>query len=340
MTYILDPLLPMSESVRRVALAELEYAESALRSSSDRHGGIHSARKCLKRLRALLALIRPGLPDPVFDNLTDRLRTIALGLAPARDAHALIDAIDKLGTENSSDAAATPTQSLRTWLMKRRDAAERNLEGTAVSDALRALSALKPAVAGLAIYPDDFQVIAEGLRLRYKAERKDFAEAFATGHDEDFHEWRKGVQHHWRHMQLLAPSWPAVLNARVEDARALSQLLGDDHDIALLSRLISTPTMVFGTPDDTESFLRRCRKRQKALRREAEMRGERLFAERPRSFVEHVEEHWRVATEVLQRPIVTSQDKPIAEPATTDQQGDDRPANVVSLDNLRTGRAS
>jgi hypothetical protein len=291
-------------------------------------------------LRALLALIRPGLPDPVFDNLTDRLRAIALGLAPARDAHALIDAIDKLGTENSSDGATTPTQSLRAWLMKRRDAAERNLEGTAVSDALRALAALKPAVAGLAIYPDDFKVVAEGLQLRYKAARKAFAEAFATGHDEDFHEWRKGVQHHWRHMQLLAPSWPAVLNARVEDSRALSQILGDDHDIALLSRLISTPTMVFGTPDDTESFLRRCRKRQKALRREAETRGERLFAERPRAFVEHVEDHWRVATEVLQRPIVTSQDKSLAEPATTEQQGDNRPANVVSLDNLRTGRAS
>jgi CHAD domain-containing protein len=339
MSYKLDPLLPMSESVRRVALAELEYAESALRSASDRHGGIHSARKCLKRLRALLTLIRPGLPDPVFDNLTDRLRTVALGLAPARDAHALIDAIDKLGTDNSSDAAVTPTQSLRAWLMKRRDAAERNLEGTAVSDALRTLSTLEPAVAGLAIYPDDFQVVADGVRRRYKAARQAFAEAFATGHDEDFHDWRKGVQHHWRHMQLLAPSWPAVLNARVEDSRALSQILGDDHDIALLSRLISTPTMVFGTPDDTESFLRRCRKRQKALRREAKARGERLFAERPRTFVEHIEEHWRLATEVLHRPIVTSQDMP-AESAKTDQPGDDRAANVVSLEDLRTGRAS
>jgi CHAD domain-containing protein len=338
MSYKLDPLLPMSESVRRVALAELEYAESALRSASDRHGGIHSARKCLKRLRALLTLIRPGLPDPVFDNMTDRLRTIALGLAPARDAHALIDAIDKLGTE-SNDAAATPTQSLRTWLMKRRDLAERNLEVTAVSDALRALSALKSALAGLAIYPDDFQVVAEGLRHRYKAARRAFAEAFATGHDEDFHDWRKGVQHHWRHMQLLGPSWPSALNARVEESRALSQILGDDHDIALLSRLISTPTMVFGTPDDTESFLQRCRKRQKALRREANARGERLFAERPRAFVEHIEEHWRLAVELMHRPIVTSQDRP-AEQARTEQRTDDRAANVVSLEDLRTGRAS
>src|SRR4029079_990006 len=99
MSYKLDPLLPMSESVRRVALAELEYAESALRSASDRQGVTHSARKCMKRLRPLLTLIRPGLPDPVFDNLTDRLRTVALGLAPARDAPALMHGIDKPGTD-------------------------------------------------------------------------------------------------------------------------------------------------------------------------------------------------------------------------------------------------
>jgi CHAD domain-containing protein len=336
MTYRLDPALPMSESVRLVAVAELEYAQSALRSTTDRHGGVHSARKCLKRLRALLALVRPGLPDPVFDNLTDRLRIIAQGLAPARDAHALIDAIDKLASRDAADPATTPTQSLRAWLTRRRDQAERNLEGTAVSEAVRALSGLNAALAGLAIYPDDFQVVAEGLRLRYKSARRAFAEAYATGHDEDFHQWRKGVQHHWRHMQLLAPSWPAVLGERVTEARALSQLLGDDHDIALLSRLISTPTMVFGTPDDTESFLLRCRKRQKALRREAKDRGERLFAERPRDFVAKVEEHWRLAVEAAQRPIVTV--SAAAKPDDPDNP-DGRSAKIVSLEDKRTGRA-
>jgi hypothetical protein len=71
------------------------------------------------------------------------------------------------------------------------------------------------------------------------------------------------------------------------------------------------------------------------------MRGEHLFADRPRSFVGQIEEHWQLATELLQRPVVTSQDKPIAESARSEQQqGDDRAANVVSLEDLRTGRAS
>ena len=52
--------------------------------------------------------------------------------------------------------------------------------------------------------------------------------------DEAFHEWRKGAQAHWRQMTLLARAWPEYLGARASEARTLSQLLGDDHDLAML----------------------------------------------------------------------------------------------------------
>jgi hypothetical protein len=140
------------------------------------------------------------------------------------------------------------------------------------------------------------------LRESYRGGRKAFAQAFATGNDEDFHEWRKTLQHHWRHMQLLTPCWPSELSTRVEAARALSQILGDDHDITLLRQLVSAPTMTFAPPDDTAAFLKRCRAMHKALRREAETRGARLFAERSRPFVERIEAYWIAATQRAEKP--------------------------------------
>jgi aminomethyltransferase len=47
----------------------------------------------MKRLRSLLLLARPGMPEPAFATLTERLAVIARGLAPARDAAALADAL-------------------------------------------------------------------------------------------------------------------------------------------------------------------------------------------------------------------------------------------------------
>jgi CHAD domain-containing protein len=304
-SFSLDPAVPMSEAVRRVASAEVDAAYAALASPPERHKGVHDARKCLKRLRSLLVLIKPGLPDPLYLSLIDRLRTVARGLASARDAAALLDAIDKFA-KTEGEGEATPIPALRAWLQERRQAAKRSLDGSMAGDAMRALFALRPAMANLAVYPDDFTSIAKGLCDSYRDGRKAFTRAFATGSDEDFHEWRKTLQHHWRHMQLLTPCWPSELSARVEAARALSQILGDDHDIALLTHLVSAPTMTFAGPDETAVFLKRCRAQHKALRRDAETRGARLFAERPRPFAERIEAYWAAAAQRAEKPPIAA----------------------------------
>jgi CHAD domain-containing protein len=202
-----------------------------------------------------------------------------------------------LGTDADGSSESPLLRVLRAWLQKQRQVAETNLQSSMASEALRALFELKPAIARLAIYPDGFRPIALGLRNSYRDARKAFDSAFASGSDEDFHEWRKTLQHHWRHMQLLAPCWPAELSARVELARNLSQILGDDHDIALLRHLASAPTMSFASHEDVAAFLKRCRKCQKDLRRAARIRGSRLLVERSRPFVERIEAHWLAAAQ-------------------------------------------
>jgi CHAD domain-containing protein len=304
-----------------VAFSEIEIAHGALSSLPDRHTGVHSARKCLKRLRSLLLVAKPGMPGPVFANLNDRLGRIARGLAPARDAQALMDAVNKLDRETERGPGQGPIQSLQGWLQKRKQAAEHSLERNAASDAMRGLLELRPAFAGLAVYPDDFRPLAEGLRLCYRASRKSFQHAFDTDHAEDMHDWRKGVQHHWRQMQLLAPCWPSELSARAEAARSLSQLLGDDHDLAMLCRLVSTPTMMFGNGEEIAAFYKRCHRRQNALRREGRLKGERLFVERPRIFAERIAAYWTAAAGPVAKPVTEPRD------------------NIVVFGDLRTGRA-
>jgi CHAD domain-containing protein len=321
----------MSEALRRVAFGELELAHASLASPPELHSGVHSARKCLKRLRSLLLLIRPGIPEPVFSSLFDRLSTVSRGLAPARDAQALMDAVTKLELDTPSGPGDGTIQSLRGWLQKRRQAAEHNLERNTASDAKRALLELRPAIAGLAVYPDDFTPLAEGLRGCYRETRKFFRQAYASDSSEEMHDWRKGVQHHWRQMQLLAPCWPSELNARVEAARALSQTLGDDHDIFQLCRLLATPTMTFGTQAETAAFLKRCRKRQKTLRKEARVKGERLFVEKARPFTMRIDAYWQIAGGTSEPAVRLRKEETRKEETRQD--------NVVAFGDKRTPRA-
>ncbi|MGH6792770.1 MAG: hypothetical protein ACRECF_08535, partial [Methyloceanibacter sp.] len=113
-----------------------------------------------------------------------------------------------------------------------------------------------------------------------------------------------------------------------EAARSLSQALGDDHDIAQLVQLVSTPTMTFGMPEEIDGFLKRCRKRQKALRKQARGKGERLFAERSRPFAERIATYWKIAAAHAGEPVVKL------------RQDEARQDNVVAFSDTRIPRVS
>jgi CHAD domain-containing protein len=302
MSYRLDPGLPMSEAVRAVALAELDIAHTSLATPPDRHKGVHSARKCFKRLRSLLVLARPGLPEPLYASLNTRVARIGKGLAAARDAHALFDALNTLERNTEPGLGDAPIEAMRGWLRERRKEAERNLEQSSAAQSLEMLLELRPRFASLVVYPDSFAPISKGLQLSYYRAREQFKSAFRLKDSEILHDWRKSVQRHWRHMQLLTPCWPSELGARAEAARGLSQTLGDDHDIANLMHLATTPTMTFGSPEDISAFLKRCKLRLKVLRKDAKIRGQRLFVEKPQPFAGRIHAYWTTAAAGALRP--------------------------------------
>jgi hypothetical protein len=78
--------------------------------------------------------------------------------------------------------------------------------------------------------------------------------------------------------------------------------LGDDHDIANLMHLATTPTLTFGSPEDIAAFLKRCNLRLKVLRKDAKIRGQRLFVEKPQPFAGRIHAYWTTAAAGALRP--------------------------------------
>jgi CHAD domain-containing protein len=297
MSYSLDPAKPVTAAVRAVGLGELDIAQSALSPPSDFHSGVHNARKALKRLRSLIWLVRPGLPQPLFAHLDHSLKATAKELAPARDAQALVDTVDGLGKKAPRLVESPAMQGLRSWLSERRDEAERRTKADPAAKALRDLKALRTTFGRLSIYPDDFGPLSAGLKASYRDARKAGRAAFSPETDEALHEWRKLVQRHWRQIQLLTPCAPETLTARADHVHKLAQLLGDDHDLANLRQLLAAPVISFGDVADRKALAKRCRQDQETLRQEARVLGARLFAERPKVFAERIETLWQAAVE-------------------------------------------
>ena len=67
-----------------------------MQAKGDHAVAVHETRKALKRLRALLRLIRPAIGDDAFRHENAQLRDIGLSLSGARDRHVLLETVNKL----------------------------------------------------------------------------------------------------------------------------------------------------------------------------------------------------------------------------------------------------
>lgn len=282
----------LADGVRRIGCEQIDEAIQQLSKNRDPHKGIHEARKSLKRLRALLRLARPALRKEDYVREYRSFRDIGRELSKARDAQAMVEAINKMDHAANAEAKAG-AKHVTDWLEQRRGKVLRGLDKGpkdvlvgSLRDARRRFGQLR--VKG------GFTRISKGLQRSYRDGRRAFARAYAMGQDEDFHEWRKGVQQHWRHMQLLQAAWPETLQPRIELTKELSQLLGDDQDMHLLRRKLEDQNGL-AHKREVDAFLASCSEMQHRLRAEAEPRGQRLFVERPKAFRERMAACWRTA---------------------------------------------
>lgn len=291
MTYRFKLKESIAEGVRRIGLEQIDIASARLASRQDIPSAIHDARRCLKRLRALLRLVRPGLADGAYRREAARLAGIGRLLSGARDLDVMLATLDKLSArqgEPSGDAALQ----LRKLVTARR---RRSASGGDRRMALQRLQQVRKLFEGKAIELIGLDHLGEGLEATLRKTRKAFHKAYDKGSDEAFHAWRKRVQQHWRHMALLTRCWPEALSARASEAKELSRLLGEDHDYAVLVAFARAQPE--GTLDAAglASLVELCRGRQADLRAEARLRGERLLAERADDLKDRVTLYWSSA---------------------------------------------
>jgi CHAD domain-containing protein len=281
---------PFDEGCRRIAVEQIERAQSELHGKGDQAIAVHETRKALKRLRALLRLIRPAMGEAAFKQENTQLRDIGLSLSGERDRHVLLETVNKL--EGSAGFGRRGlVGSVRQCIVAA------NGEGAPLSlkQATGRLADAKKRLAELHVDGSGFDVVGPGLERSYRRARRAFCEAYDEQTDEAFHDWRKGTQAHWRQMTLLSRAWSDYLGARASEARNLSQLLGDDHDLAMLVAFVHSDAAAGLSNEQAAIVEKAARQRQAELRETAKPRGERLFADGPRRLRRSITNYWQSA---------------------------------------------
>ena len=273
-----------------------EEIDEAIRRAKVRRAlpveNVHEIRKSVKKMRALLRLMRESLGERTYRCESMFLRDVAHQLSDARDAQIMVEVYAKLTRANGADRARFPA-SVGQALRRNRDAMNALVLAKSVLPQVgEELAQARPRIARAASVPDGWSSLEDGLRRAYRRGHRAFAEAYRHPTLETFHEWRKGVKDLHYDMRLLSPIWPVTLESLGDTTDTLGDLLGDDHDLGVLERFLRANARGFGGLRTLRGPLRAIARRRDELRSRAKPIGEALYQDRPRIFVERIEALW------------------------------------------------
>jgi CHAD domain-containing protein len=297
MEYTLQRDEPVSEGIERIIARKVETGIEHVDGDLDRHETVHEVRKRCKEVRAALRLVRGVLPTYSEENA--HYRDAARRISDIRDAQALVETFDDHVTPavESADALDEGTMAdVRATLVDRREAlaAEQDLDGRLAAVRADLVEGLER-VDRLPIATEGFDAVAGGLRKSYKRARNRMAEAYADPDAERFHEWRKRVKYHRYHSRLLRSIWVEPMTARRSELKTLSDLIGDEHDLAVFLEVMDDEELF--APETRETLRGVVTGRRSELQRRGRPVGERLFAEEPDLLVARMRQYWDATRE-------------------------------------------
>jgi CHAD domain-containing protein len=308
----LFPAETLADELRHTALGQLDHAIRLLGAedgTAPAGNAVHETRKAIKRLRALMRLLREQLGEKGFARENSLLRDAGLRLAGARDAQVRVITLDALIERHPKKLARRRGVSrLRSQLVLEREQAMREAyeDDLARAEVLDELRALRERVEEWG-FPrqEGIAIVAPGLRSIYRqgdSRRRRAARSSRRKDAHAMHQWRKRVKDLRYAAETLDRGEPLHRLARRADR--LGELLGEDHDLAMLAEHLGAPgenghshAPAVGAKT-RKLLLKLIARRRRRLRRRALIKGERLYALEPKRFVRRVGDAYARASRV------------------------------------------
>jgi CHAD domain-containing protein len=269
------------EPLRTVARDILANARHAIEDRKRRDSvAVHDFRKAMKRWRALLRLLEPFLGERGREHRL-RARDLARELARPRDAQSALDGLDD-AFKHDSKFSARSLQAIRGRLEEVRRRAETAMLNKVTRGRLKA--AIRDASRSVDRWPlakKGFDDITNSLTDTYRRARRMIPADWNKAAAEELHELRRRVIEHRYQMELVAPLWPRLGDAWVEEAQRLRDRLGRYQDLVVLAGL-SAPHRLLAPW--RSRLAKPIADRQTVHLAAAARLASRLFAERPKAF--------------------------------------------------------
>jgi CHAD domain-containing protein len=281
----------VSGEIRRIVLQQLDRATSELTAIGDPESdqAIHDARRRVKKIRAIIRLVRPVLGKA--HRADPELRRVSKLLAPVADGQGVIDTLNLLVKRYRHELPKKTAAAIRNGLIDRsRQIDSKASKEGVLEQAQSTLRAERQRVKQWRLRAEGFRALAPGLKNSVRRARAAMMTAWLDPTAQNHHTWRRHVKNHWFHVRLLSARCGYRLQPYQRQLEALDGILGEYHNLVLLHEvLVSDSTLA---KNEISRCLRIVQRYQAELRRQSQLLGIRVYSEKPRRFVRRVRELW------------------------------------------------
>jgi CHAD domain-containing protein len=294
MAYRLKESDAADREIRRIATEQLDTAIGELTDGikTDPAEAVHAARKALKKERSLLRLARGSMKSSARRRENTAFRNAGRRLSAARDAEVMVEALDGLAERYAGQLPEKNFAIIRAHLGQTGEGPRRSLMDSGLTgEVAEDLKAARTRIPQWKLRGGGWTALEPGLLRSYERGLRAFKKAQRDPTVERLHDWRKRAKDYWYHLRLLEPIAPGTVKGQAKDAHLLSDLLGDDHDLAVLRETLLEVGPAL--PVDLDAVIALLDHRRSQLRAQAMLLGERLYAEKPKAFRRRMRSYWK-----------------------------------------------
>jgi CHAD domain-containing protein len=271
----------------------LFYLDEGINENFDE--SVHEIRKCIKRIRAALRLIRDAAGRRHYRRENYYFRDINRNLSEIRTIAVMIETLNKLGGEGLDEDYGKLQHyfsALKDKIVYRLCEQENRLMN--VREMLhRGKESLGRIAAGNSI-----DILLAGFVRVYRQCLKCMMAAMEEPGAAGLHEWRKKVKYMYYQMQILKPLLPDDFLVYESQLDKLSEYLGSDHDLEELECSLSGNKPAPGNIRKTMSAKRKITESRKEMQKALFELSDQIFDEKLESAIKNIPEACRSVTVV------------------------------------------
>lgn len=293
--YRIDKAISPGESLERILNDCLTHMEGQVREGNEREVAVHEIRRTIKRVRAILRLIRDETGYAAYYRENQFYRELSARLSTMRDETVLRQTILELGE--------TRVGFLQEKEMKRfqdlfRDRIERS--GAAFQERYGGFGSLvedlergRARIADLCRLGDDPDLFRAGLRRVYRRGRRCLQRFRENYSMEEFHEYRKQTKYLLHQLELFRPYYPRVLKASCRSLAGHADLLGEIRDLDRLEIYLKVAPRVEIPASGRKKLIMEISHRRDPMMRKVFRRAGLIYAEKPGAFARRMNGYQR-----------------------------------------------